>query len=326
MNFLLSKMGLYAVAGWAVITLNFLIPRLMPGDPASALFARFKGKLKPDAMEALRQQLGLNDAPLLKQYWDYIAQLAQGEFGLSIAFHPEPVLGVIKIGFIWTVGLSGVAVLISVVVGTGLGAYAAWRQGGRFDAIVPPAVAFLAAFPYFFLAMILLFFLGLEWGLFPLGMAYGPYSAPGFNGGFIYDLVSHGFLPCLTIVLASLSGWLFVMRNTMIGVMGDEYVCLAHAKGLSRRRIFVAYAMRNALLPSLTSFGMALGFIVSGALLTEVVFSYPGLGYLLLKAILSQDYPLMQGIFLMITLSVLLANILVDALYYVLDPRTRGGR
>ena len=184
MRFILRRLGLYALAAWAVITLNFFIPRMMPGDPASALFARFKGKLKPEAMEALKQSLGLNDDPLWMQYIDYLGQIASGNFGLSIAFHPEPVAGVISTGFIWTIGLCGVAVVISFVLGTFLGAYSAWKQGSRFDAIIPASVAFLGAFPYFWLAMLLLFFLGLEWGLFPLGLAYSPYSEPGFNAAF----------------------------------------------------------------------------------------------------------------------------------------------
>ena len=325
MSYLWRRLALYSVAAWTVISLNFLIPRLMPGDPASALFARFKGKLKPEAMDALKQSLGLTDEPLWAQYLDYLGMLSRGEFGVSIAYHPTPVLDVMSTGFIWTIGLSGVAVVISFIVGTFLGAMAAWRQGGRYDAIVPAAVAFLGAFPYFWMAMILLFVFGLQFEWFPLGMAYGPYVAPGWNVEFAYDVVSHAFLPCITIVFASLGGWLFVMRNTMIGMMGSEYVCLAHAKGLPRPRILLAYAMRNALLPSLTSFGMALGFIVSGALLTEVVFSYPGQGYLLVKAVLAQDFPLMQGLFLVITLSVLIANLLVDILYWFLDPRTREG-
>ena len=272
-------------------------------------------------MEALKQSLALNDDPLWMQYIDYLGQIASGNFGLSIAFHPEPVAGVISTGFIWTIGLCGVAVVISFVLGTFLGAYSAWKQGSRFDAIIPASVAFLGAFPYFWLAMLLLFFLGLEWGLFPPAWPIARTASRGSTQP-LYDLISHGFLPCLTIVLASLGGWLFVMRNTLIGVMGDEYVC-GPREGSAKGRIFFAYAMRNALLPSLTSFGMALGFIVSGSLLTEVVFSYPGQGYLLVKAVLSQDYPLMQGLFLVITLSVLLANLLVDVLYLYLDPRTR---
>lgn len=323
MRFIATRLGLYAVATWAVVSLNFLIPRLMPGDPASTLFARFKGRLKPEAMEALKESLGLTDAPLWEQYFSYWAQLLSGDFGISIMYHPKPVVEVMSIGYAWTLGLGGMATVVSFILGSGLGALAAWRQGSRFDALVPTSVAFLGAFPYFWLAMVLLYIFGLELEWFPLGMAHGPYTEPGWNYPFIYDVISHGFLPCLTVVIASLSGWLFVMRNTMIGIMGAEYVCLAHAKGLSRARILFAYAVRNALLPSLTTAGMVLGFVVSGLILTEMVFSYPGLGTYLLKAVLSRDLPLMQGLFLVITLSVLFANLLVDAMYVVLDPRTR---
>ena len=326
MSYLKKRIALYLFAAWVTVSLNFLIPRLMPGDPASALFARFQGKLKPEALDALKKSLGLSDAPLIEQYVDYWQQLFSGQFGVSIAFHPTPVIDVMSTGFVWTLGLCGIAVLISFVIGTLLGALCAWRPNGFTDAVAPTTSAILSAFPYFWMAMILVYVLGLQLELFPLGMAHGPYSAPGFNFEFLYDIISHGFLPCLTVVIASVSGWLFVMRNTMIGIMGSEFICLAHAKGLPRKQILFKYAIRNALLPSFTSFGMAIGFIVGGSLLTEVVFSYPGQGYLLVKAVLSQDFPLMQGLFLVITLSVLVANFLVDLLYVLLDPRTREDR
>ena len=144
--------------------------------------------------------------------------------------------------------------------------------------------------------------------------------------GKLYDIISHAFLPAFSIVLATLGGWMLTMRNAMMTVMGQDYIALAQAKGLSRTRIIFRYAARNALLPNITGFGMALGFVMGGSLLTEVIFSYPGQGYLLVQAVRSQDFPLMQGLFLLITSAVLLANWLVDIVCMWLDPRVRSGR
>jgi peptide/nickel transport system permease protein len=191
------------------------------------------------------------------------------------------------------------------------------------DTWLPAALVFLGAFPYFWLAMVALYGLGFTLGWFPLGHAYGDDLTPGLNAAFLVDVARHAVLPIGTIVVATLGGWLLSMRNTMIGVLGSDYVNLARAKGLPPARVALRYAARNALLPSVTGFGMALGFVLGGSLLTEIVFSYPGQGYLLVQAVRNQDYPLMQGIFLVITLAVLGANWLVDVVYLWLDPRTR---
>ena len=189
--------------------------------------------------------------------------------------------------------------------------------------MLPPSLSFLGAFPYFWLAMLLLWGFGFALGWFPLGHAYGDTVKPGFTLEFFSSVVRHGTLPALSIVIVTLGGWLLGMRNTMVGVLGTDYVKLARAKGLSERRVMWRYAARNALLPNVTGFGMALGFVLSGSLLTEIVFSYPGQGYLLVQAVRNQDYPLMQGLFLVITFAVLAANWLVDLAYIGLDPRTR---
>jgi peptide/nickel transport system permease protein len=202
---------------------------------------------------------------------------------------------------------------------------AAWWRTGWLDALLPATLALLGAFPYFWLAMAALYLLGFQWRLFPLGHAYGDDLAPAWTATMLADVARHAALPVATVVLATLGGWLLSMRNTMLAVLGSEYVALARAKGLSPARLVLRYAARNALLPSVTGFGMALGFVLSGSLLTEIVFSYPGQGYLLVQAVRSQDYPLMQGIFLVITLAVLAANWLVDLVYVWLDPRTREG-
>jgi peptide/nickel transport system permease protein len=323
MRYIMRRLAFYAVAGWVAVTLNFFLPRLMPGDPATALFARFAGKLSPEAMAALRETFGLTDASLLRQYFTYIAHVFRGDLGISVAYFPSPVSEVIGIGLFWTVFLAGTAVVVSFVTGTLLGVASAWWRHGWIDTVLPSTFAFIGAFPYFWLAMVALYVLGFTLGWFPLGHAYGDDLRPGLSASFIADVVRHAALPVGTLVLATLGGWLLMMRNTMVSVLGSDYVQLARAKGLPSSRVVLRYAARNALLPSVTGFGMALGFVLGGSLLTEIVFSYPGQGYLLVQAVRNQDYPLMQGIFLTITLAVLGANWLVDLVYLWLDPRTR---
>jgi peptide/nickel transport system permease protein len=214
-------------------------------------------------------------------------------------------------------------VAVSFVIGSLLGVAAAWWRRGWVDNWLPPVFIFVGAFPYFWLAMVALYVLGFTLGWFPLGHAYGDDLTPGFTYAFLSDVVRHAVLPIGTVVLVTLGGWLLSMRNTMIAVLGSNYFSLAQGKGLSPTRVVLRYAARNALLPSVTGFGMALGFVLGGSLLTEIVFSYPGQGYLLVQAVRNQDYPLMQGIFLVITLAVLCANFLVDLVYLWIDPRTR---
>lgn len=324
MNYILRRLGFYSLAAITAVTLNFLLPRLMPGDPATALFARFRGRLGPEALDALRETFGLHEAPLLSQYLTYLQHVLRGDLGISIAYFPASVSSVIATGLVWTVFLAGSSLLVSFFVGTALGVISAWKRGSWIDQWLPPTFVFLGAFPYFWLAMVSLYILGFKLRWFPLGHAYGDNSTPELSLVFLADVIRHAALPGATIVVATVGGWLMTMRNTMVAVLGSDYVNLARAKGLSPLRVMLQYAARNALLPSVTGFGMSLGFVLGGSLLTEIVFSYPGQGYLLVQAVLNQDYPLMQGIFLMITLAVLGANFLVDLIYAWLDPRTRG--
>ena len=323
MRFLLRRLGFYLLAAWVALTLNFFLPRLIPGDPATALFARFKGKLAPEAMQALRETFGLSQAPLWKQYLIYLSHALRGDFGISVAYFPVPVVKVIGSGLVWTVFLAGSAVLLSFALGTLLGVAAAWWRRGWADAVLPPLLVFIGSLPYFWLAMVALYVLGFTLRWFPLGHAYSDDLTPAWNLVFVADVARHAVLPVGSIVIATMGGWLLSMRNTMITVMGSDQVNLARAKGLAPARVVLRYAARNALLPSVTSLGMALGFVLGGSLLTEIVFSYPGQGYLLVQAVRNQDYPLMQGIFLVITLAVLGANWLVDVVVLFLDPRIR---
>jgi peptide/nickel transport system permease protein len=324
MKYLLKRLGFYGVAAVFAVTLNFLLPRLMPGDAAGALFARFQGKLSPEALEALRRAIGISDGPLWKQYFDYLWGLAHGDLGTSIMQFPAPVLQVVWTGFGWTVLVAGLALVLGFIIGTALGILAGWKRGGFIDTVLPPLLAFVGAFPYFWLAMGLLFLFGFELKLVPLRHAYADGSTPAFTFSFIADVARHAALPIITVIIATLGGWMMGMRSAMVAVLGTEYLALGRAKGLSSLRLAWRYAARNALLPNVTSLGMSLGFVLGGSLLTEVVFSYPGLGFLMVQAVRSQDFPVMQGLFVMITFAVLSANALVDVVTTVIDPRTRS--
>ena len=231
MRYLLRRLGFYLLAAWASLTLAFVLPRLIPGDPASTLFARFQGKLRPEAISALRGVFGLDDGSLLQQYGRYLGHILRGELGMSISHFPASVGSVIGGAFGWSLLLGGVAVLISFALGTLLGVLAAWRRGGWLDSVLPPALTLLGALPYFWLAMLALFLFGFKLGWFPVRHAFADGLAPGFNLPFIHSVLSHAILPGLTIVLATLGGWLLAMRNTMLGELGEDYLLARPGQG-----------------------------------------------------------------------------------------------
>ncbi len=325
MRYLLRRLGFYLIAAWASITLNFFIPRLMPGDPAQILFAQLQGKIEPQAMNAIREAFGFVDGPLYVQYFTYLNNLLHGNMGLSVAYFPVPVLTVLKTGFLWTIYLVGVATVISFSLGTLLGIVTAWRRGGWLDSILPPVMMLLNAFPYFWIAMLALYIFALGLGWLPRGHAYSDTLRPGWSFAFVGSVLQHTILPASTMVITALGGWLLGMRNNMISTLSEDYITLAQAKGLSDRRVMLTYAARNALLPSITGLAMSIGFVISGALLTEIVFGYPGLGYILVLAVNRRDYPLIQSQLLMVTFAVLIANLMADIVYTRLDPRVRVG-
>jgi peptide/nickel transport system permease protein len=245
-----------------------------------------------------------------------------GNLGISFSSYPATVTSVIRSALPWTLGLVGFATILSFVAGTLLGVAAAWRRGSWLDNLLP-AMTFFQAAPYFFVAILIVALFATKFGWFPQNSGYDTTTLdPGLNGPFLSSLLDHAVLPALTIVVGSIAGWTIGMRNMMLTTMDEDYVLIAAAKGLSNRRV-ISYAARNAILPSVSGFSLAIGFVVSGSLLTEIVFSYPGIGYILLQAIGSEDYPLLQGIFLIITFAVLGANLIADFAYSFLDPRTR---
>jgi peptide/nickel transport system permease protein len=327
-RYLARKLGFYLIAFWAAVTVNFFIPRLMPGDPVDIMISKLgqHGPVTPEMRHAIEALLGADtDRSLWSQYVDYLHNLVTGNFGTSVAYFPATVTSIIAQTLPWTIGLIGLATIISFLAGVGLGTLAGWRRGSWLDNLVPVTTMFQSV-PYFWLALILLYLFGSVWPIFPLNGGYDVYTVtPGWNGPFIVSVIYYGALPALTIVLSSVGGWMLGMRNMMVSTLSEDYMVTAEAKGLRPGRIMRRYAARNAILPSVSGFAISLGFVVSGSIVTESVFSYPGIGSALLQAVGNNDYALMQGIFLVITLSVLCANLLVDLLYSVIDPRTRAG-
>lgn len=325
MRYGLQKLGLFLLTLWAAVTLNFLIPRLMPGSPTDAAIARLteNGPVTDSTRAALEAQLGVPGGSLIEQYLGYLGQVVQLDFGISYAFYPEPVAGMIGQALPYTLVLVGTVTVLAFITGTLLGVLAAWKRGTWLDALPTVGGSFINTFPYFWTALLLLFVLGYVLHLFPSSGAYSATAVPHWSWEFVGDVLYHAALPAVTLFLTSLGGWIVGMRNAMINTLGEDYVTFAEANGLRGRTVALRYAARNAILPNLTGFGLALGGVVGGSILVEQVFGYPGIGYLLFNAVIGQDYPLMQALFLMITVSVLVANLLVDLLYGVLDPRTR---
>ncbi|MCE6997972.1 ABC transporter permease [Saccharothrix sp. S26] len=326
MRYYARKFAFYLVALWAALTLNFFIPRLMPGNPVDILMAKLSqrgGTVDPSARRAYELLLGGNTGDsLFQQYLSYLGNMFRGELGVSVSNFPAPVSDIIAEALPWTLMLVGIATFLSFVFGIVLGTFVGWRRGTWLDSLVP-ATTVLAAVPYFWLALILVALLSSAWGWFPLQGGYDVILSPGWNADFIGSAIYYGTLPALTIVISSVGGWLLGMRNMMVSATAEDYVLTARAKGLRDSRIMIKYAARNAVLPSVAGFAISLGFVVSGSIVTEQVFSYPGIGSKLLQAVQNNDYALMQGIFLVITVAVLGANLVVDLLYAVIDPRTR---
>lgn len=325
MAYLGRRIGFYLVTAWAAITMNFFIPRLMPGNPVQILISRLsgQGEINQQTVHDLTVAFGLDTKTgLLGQYGQYWVQLFHGDLGTSITYYPSSVGQVVMAALPWTVVLIGTATVISYVIGTILGTLAAWRRGSVLDGLLP-ATTFLYATPLFWLGLVAIEVFAVKIHWFPTSGGEAQGIPIAFTGQFLSSAVYHSILPALVIVVTLVASPLVGMRNMMVTTLNQDYVLVAQAKGLSQRRVMVMYAARNAILPTIANFALSLGYIVSGALLVEIVFSYPGIGYILLQAVSNEDYPLMQAIFLIITLAVLIANLLADLVYVVLDPRSR---
>ncbi|HEX8918903.1 MAG TPA: ABC transporter permease, partial [Chloroflexota bacterium] len=242
-------------------------------------------------------------------------------FGTSFSHYPVSVSTVIAQDLPWTLLLVGMGIVISFTFGTLSGIFAAWRRGSRFDNTMPAILLFIQAFPSFYISLTVVFFVALRLGWFPLGHAYSFNTTIGLTPAFIGSVLYHAVLPTFVLVIVTLGGWALGMRNNMVASLGEEYITMAESKGLHGRRVMLNYAARNAILPQVTSFALALGFVVSGQILIEYVFSYPGVGYDLVQAASQEDYPLLQGLLFFIVVAVLIANLITDLIYVKLDPR-----
>ena len=321
MSFLLRRFYFYFVAFLIAISFNFALPRIMPGDPVSALFAASRGRMDPSAMDAVREMYGFVDGNIFVQYLAYLKSVFTLDLGPSVLMFPLPVTDVISMALPWTIFLALGSLIVALIIGVSIGTYASYRRTGLFGQIVPPVLAFVSNFPYVVTALLMFYYFALHLELFPLSYTYDPALTPSFDWVFIKSVATHAVLPLGSMVVVGISTWVFNMRNAMINVLGEDYVTMAEAKGLSSYRVMSRYAGRNAILPVATAIAMAIGFSFAGSIMTEVVFNYQGLGNILLKGIMARDYPLIQAILLILVTAVLLANFIADLLYVWLDPR-----
>jgi peptide/nickel transport system permease protein len=313
------------------VTVVFFVPRLVPGDPMGAVLVRMAaaggGSASNEAIvEEYRKRFGLDES-LPSQYLSYLRELAQGNLGYSIAIFPTRVSTLLGNAIPWTIGLLGITTLISWVLGSLLGALVGWSGGhSRWLNGLVPAALVLYTTPYYILAIILVYLLTFHWPIFPLSGAYEAGTRPEWSWSFVVDVVHHGMLPALSIVLVSLGWWFLSMRSLIISEQGQDYITWAEAKGLPRRRIFWGYAFRNALLPQTTGLALSLGHIVGGALITETIFGYPGLGNLIYTSIRGSDFPVIQASILLLVFTVAVANFALDLVNPLIDPRIRATR
>ncbi|WP_055480301.1 ABC transporter permease [Sphaerimonospora mesophila] len=318
------KLLIYGLTFFVAVTINWLIPRFMPGDPVQSLIAR-ANIAQPEVVEAMRVRYeGLFgfDMPIWQQYFNFWGALLDGDLGVSIWLFPTPVADVITRAVPYTLGLLIPAILLSWVAGNRFGAFAARRKW--LDNTALPIGYVLTATPYMWLAILLAWALGIIAGIFPVAGAYSYAMQPGWSWEFIGSLLQHWFLPFASLFLVAFGGWAIGMRNMIIYELEADYVNYLRALG-APGRLIRRYAFRNAILPQITGLALQLGVLVAGALVTEIVFSYPGLGNLILQAIQNQDFFLLQGTFLFIVMGVLIANFVIDIVYVLVDPRTRAG-
>ncbi|MET4225347.1 ABC transporter permease [Oerskovia enterophila] len=328
MKYYARRLAFYAITLWAAISLNFFLPRLMPGDAEDIFRAKFAqtGDLTPAMEKAIQLLFGSSDdSSLWDQYLTYWNNILHGDLGTSLTKYPAPVAELIAQALPWTLVLVGLATVLSFIIGIALGVWVGWRRGTWVDGVIPGSTL-LQSVPYFWLALILVAVFSVNLAWFPIIGGYDVFDfpdGPEASWAFVSSAIYHGFLPALTIVLSSVGGWLLGMRNMMVSTLSEDYITTAEAKGLRPSRVLTTYATRNAIMPSLAGFSVSLGFVVAGSIVMEQVFSYPGIGKLMIGAVEGKDFALMQGVFLVITITVLAANFLVDLLYGFIDPRAR---
>lgn len=313
--FLLKRLGRALLTMWFAITVTFLLLRLLPGDPAVAVAST---NMDASMRQQLLKQYGLTQ-PLFTQYLKYLGQLLQGNLGESFT-QSQPVSDVLMSRLPWTLLLTGSALILTVLIGVPLGVIAATHSGRAIDRLVQSAGVIGQSLFVPSVGIFLLFFLGLQLKLLPIG---GAYDENAYGLGWYLSVLQHLILPCISLVLVSLGSYVLTMRATLIDSLGEEYCLLAMSKGLSERKVVWKHALRNALLPTTTLLGLQLGFMVGGAVLTETIFAYPGVGRAIYEAVTQLDYPVLQGAFVLLAGTVVVVNMLTDLAYGLLDARVR---
>ena len=327
MRWFARRLGFYVFAIWVALTVNFLLPRLMPGSPLAGLLQHMDPAqlaANPGVLQTYQALLGGGDHSIWQDYVTYLGRIAHFDFGISTSNYPTPVSEVIGRTLPYSIFLVGVAFLLSFVLGIAIGTVAAWRRGRFVDSVVVPAFMAVSALPAFFTALLGLYFFGLKWHWFPIQHAYDTGLTPGFNWTFLSSTLRHAELPILVVIAAYAGGWVLNMRTVMINTIGEDYVAMAHAKGLPDRQVMTRYAARNAILPPLNGFAALFASAVGGLVFVEYVFSYPGVGLTLQQAVLGNDYALAQAILVVLSVCVIVANLVMDLFNLVLDPRLRA--
>ena len=326
LSFVLKRFILLLLIVWTAATLNFFIPKLTPRNPLREKLLEDSsrgGYIPPGFNEMVagyEKKFGL-DQPVWKQYITYLGDMARFDLGYSISNFPKTVGELIGEAIPWTIGLLTVTTTLAFLIGTLLGALIAWSRSPTWlNYLVAPLLT-LSSIPFYLLALILIYFVAFQWKLLPIGGGYSIGIVPSFTFAFILDILKHTILPALSIILASTGGWAIGMRGMMVTVQGEDYMTFAEAKGLKNRRLFFRYAVRNALLPQVTGLALSLSFIVSGSVLVELVFGFPGLGTLLARSISQLDYFMIYGIVFIIIVAIGIAMFIMDMIYPLLDPR-----
>lgn len=310
------------------VSVNFIIPRMLPGDPVQTALARLQSSGGAQSVDiqavsaAYRAKYGL-DQDLFTQYVNYWGDLLRLDLGVSFANFPERVSTMVGNALPWSVGLLSVATLLAFSFGSLLGARLAWPRASRWMKAFVPLLMILTSIPFYLLAMILIYFFAVQWRLFPPAGGVDTTRIMRLDWATFADIASHSVLPVTAIVLGNIGFWALGMRSQMISVLGEDYITFAEAKGLKPGRIFFWYGIRNAFLPQITALALSLGAVVSGAVLVEVIFNYPGLGNLLYSAIRGQDYFVIQGVVLVLIVTLAVLLFIVELLYPLLDPRIR---
>lgn len=326
LDYVAKRIGMFFLVVWLAATINFFLPRLGGQDPVREMMiqqAALGGNAQSGLEEMIKiynEKFGLN-TPLWQQYFNYLGDMSRLDFNYSIAHYPQRVSEIIGRALPWTLLLLTTTTLISWVVGTLLGAFMAWPRSPRILSFLLPPLLSLNAIPFFLLGLVLIYLFAFNWRIFPLFGGYTPGTFPALTPKFLRDALYHSILPALSILLVSLGGWALGMRAMMVTTQGEDFVTYADAKGLKDRTIFLKYAIRNALLPQATALALVLGQIVSGAVLVEVVFSYPGIGNTLYEGIRSGDFYVVQGIVFILIVSIGLVTLFLDLLYPLFDPR-----